>query len=314
MPLAPTNLEPIDPVTNPQGHLNIWHQRGNTLVRNLSLLHLKVNCKYFLALEAPTVNGRELVIASSARPEDFLEYFTGEITEAAFKCANGITPHAEIMARLDRIERAANNQVVHPNLLQKRKDATATASDTNDVLVAAMRNLASVSDACLASRPPPSSLEVDLDIARSFREDTQRERVADNVRHLVERNDRSMTPRAWLEHFAANDTTSGTEAEPNRLDYLYPDRRLHRALYPKAKGVEPLLYSKLSLGADGSAFKILQKAKQTGGNISDILREKHQARRTIKKNRARKALAERVRHRINERQQLRRAQPLAASV
>lgn len=294
MPLAPTNLDPIDPITNPQGHLNILHQRGNTLFRNASLLHNKVNCKYLLCLEFPTVNGTEIVIGSSARPEDFLSFFTGEITEAAFRCAHDITPHKEIMKRLDRIEQAAQNGVVHPNLLQKHIPST----DTKGALAAAMRNLAAVSSVCLPSVRPPAA----VDVNRTFREDTERERAAEAARHLSERYDHSMTAAAWIEHHALTGAHDSEEAEPNTLTYLYPDRRLHKALYPKAKGVEPLLYSKLSLGADGSAFKILQKAKRTGGKISDILREKHQAKRTIRKAKANRERTIRVRNRILEKQ------------
>lgn len=297
MPLEATTLDEIDPIQNPQSYMNIWAQRAATIIRNLALLSIKVRCKYFVCLQFPTADGPEYVTSSSAQPDEIESFFTGDITDVVFQCIQDATPHDTIMERLERFERAAAAGVMHPNLLQRKIDPT----DPHDMLSAAMSNLADITDILMPHTVPP---QPEPDITRSFRDETQEELIAQMARHHMERDDRSMTPRAWVREHDTRDMEQGTE--PNTVPYIYPNRGLHAALFPKAKGKEPLMYSKLSLGADGSAYKVLEKAKRTGGNVVDILKEKHKAKRTIKKKKARIALEKRIQRRMLEKQRNRK--------
>jgi len=301
MPLAVTNLEPIDPYKNYQSFVNAWAQRVGTLFKNSQFVSLKCGVQYALVMEVPTAEGREMVVSSSAQPEDFWDFFQGPITDAAFKTAREMVSHKELMRRLDRIEEASDKKIVNPNILQKH----IPIEKSEETLLMAMRNLSEINTIYTKG----GDVTDDATLHHAFMEDTEFTLKSTKMKHATERNDTTMTPGAWLDRFdpiRGNSKENTSPPESNMVNYLYPNRRLFKALYPKKKGVEPLLYSKLSLGATATGSKILMAARKTGGDVNTILQAKHKARRAAKKRNDYQSMAARIKAKTIEKRRRRR--------
>ena len=254
MPRKPVNVDVlIDRHAHPQLYRNTVTQRKTTIFSKLLELSLMTGMEFVLYTRSIDEKGNyQKDVASSSKPENFaadaLSIFVPGILERA---RDPGPPHREV---IDRIRRAKNRDRAHlpnPTIIEEKP------SDVNDVLLGVLDRLKTIQ----GSQASADCSDTGTD--RSFV--ASLDHTMDSIRKSIEE-----TP--------GTTATTSRASQPNFTNYLYADKEVYHAHWPK-KNVEPTLYSPLSQGVHFTPEEALAVADAP----EDVLKKKRRTRKTRKK-------------------------------